>query len=81
MRVQVQFWSWFKDLAGRARLEVELPENATIEELLGEVMRQIPALEKARRSMLVAVGVEYQEAGYRLQAGDEVSLFPPVQGG
>jgi molybdopterin converting factor small subunit len=29
----------------------------------------------------MAVGVEYQQRAYVLQEGDEVSLFPPVQGG
>jgi molybdopterin converting factor small subunit len=33
------------------------------------------------RSMLVAVGVDYQPKDYILKNGDEVSLFPPVQGG
>ena len=31
--------------------------------------------------MLVAVGVDYQKPDYLLKEGDEVSLFPPVQGG
>jgi molybdopterin converting factor small subunit len=31
--------------------------------------------------MLLAVGVDYQDRKYILQDGDEVSLFPPVQGG
>ena len=34
-----------------------------------------------RNSTLIAVGVDYQGPSYRLGAGDEVSLFPPVQGG
>jgi molybdopterin converting factor small subunit len=29
----------------------------------------------------MAVGVEYQTQDYLLREGDEVSLFPPVQGG
>ena len=31
--------------------------------------------------LLVAVGVDYQGRDYVLQEGDEVSIFPPVQGG
>jgi molybdopterin converting factor small subunit len=31
--------------------------------------------------MLIAVGVDYQKGDYVLKEGDEVSLFPPVQGG
>jgi molybdopterin converting factor small subunit len=34
-----------------------------------------------RKSMLVAVGVDYADASRLLAHGDEVSLFPPVQGG
>ena len=34
-----------------------------------------------QNSTLLAVGVEYQTRDYVLQPGDEVSLFPPVQGG
>ena len=32
-------------------------------------------------STLIAVGVDYQPKDYVLKDGDEVSLFPPVQGG
>jgi molybdopterin converting factor small subunit len=31
--------------------------------------------------MLIAVGVDYQSRNHVLNEGDEVSLFPPVQGG
>jgi molybdopterin converting factor small subunit len=34
-----------------------------------------------RKSILAAVGVDYQTGDYKLNHGDEVSLFPPVQGG
>ena len=40
-----------------------------------------PKIRPLERSMLKAVGVEYQDVNYRLREGDEVSLFPPVQGG
>jgi molybdopterin converting factor small subunit len=34
-----------------------------------------------QRSLLMAVGVDYQPRDYVLKEGDVVSLFPPVQGG
>ena len=34
-----------------------------------------------QKATLMAVGVDYQGRGYVLKEGDEVSLFPPVQGG
>ena len=43
--------------------------------------QRFPKLQEVERSTLVAVGVEYQGRDYVLSDGDEVSLFPPVQGG
>ena len=81
MRVTVSFYSYFKDLAGAAQFTEELPEAATLNDLLDKLAHRIPKLETMKKSMLLAVGVEYQTRDYRLKDGDEVSLFPPVQGG
>ena len=50
-------------------------------DLLNHMIRRFPELGAMQNSTLTAVGVEYQGRGYVLQEGDEVSLFPPVQGG
>ena len=44
-------------------------------------MARVPKLGTMKKSTLLAVGVDYQTRDYVLQDGDEVSLFPPVQGG
>jgi molybdopterin converting factor small subunit len=49
--------------------------------LLRILFARFPKLAAMRKSVLMAVGVDYQGADYVLQEGDEVSLFPPVQGG
>ncbi|MEY4691448.1 MAG: hypothetical protein RIT19_1773 [Verrucomicrobiota bacterium] len=81
MTIPVTFWSYFADLAGRAEMKVELPDGATVGQLLEAVYRDHPVLADLRRSTLIAVGVEYQDASHVLNGGDQVSLFPPVQGG
>lgn len=81
MTIPVQLWSYFRDLAGTARLEVELAAGATLGDLLSAVHARHPQLAGLRNSTLIAVGVDYQRPDYVLQPGDEVSLFPPVQGG
>ncbi|MBT6449681.1 MAG: MoaD/ThiS family protein, partial [Verrucomicrobiales bacterium] len=45
------------------------------------VMTKFPKLAKMKNSTLKAVGVDYQTDDFVLSDGDEVSLFPPVQGG
>ena len=81
MRVTVHFYSYFKDLTGCASSCAEIPENGTIEQLLQALIEQFPKLQAMRKSMLIAVGVDYQNASYALKPDEEVSLFPPVQGG
>jgi MoaD family protein len=81
MNVSVQFFSYFKDLTGCAQFVATVAPGATIGDLLDVIYTQFPKLEPMRKSTLVAVGVEYQDRSYVLKEGDEVSLFPPVQGG
>jgi molybdopterin synthase sulfur carrier subunit len=81
MLIRVRYWSWFKDLAGKAQEEFQVNDGANLGDLLDSVRQRHPRLAEARQSTLVAVGTEYQPASYLLAANDEVSLFPPVQGG
>ena len=81
MEVRVHFYSYFKDLAGAAEVTETLAPGSRLEELLQKLFLRFPKLGAMRQSALVAVGVDYQRADYVLRAGDEVSLFPPVQGG
>ena len=81
MRVTVSFYSYYKELTGCAQATESLPEGATLEALFGKLMVRFPKLAGMQKSTLMAVGVDYQHRTYSLKEGDEVSLFPPVQGG
>ena len=81
MRVMVCFYSYFKDLTGCAATTQELPEGSTLDSLFNQLTARFPKLAAMQKATLMAVGVEYQNHSYVLREGDEVSLFPPVQGG
>ena len=81
MTVKVKFWSYFSDLTENRETTLELAEDTTLGELHTQILTQFPKLAKMKNSTLKAVGVEYQNNNYVLNDGDEVSLFPPVQGG
>ena len=81
MQIPVHFYSYFKDMAGCAQTSETAAEGSTLNELLKKLFHRFPKLAAMERSMLVAVGVDYQPRDYILKEGDEVSLFPPVQGG
>jgi molybdopterin synthase sulfur carrier subunit len=81
MTINVRFWSYFKDLAGGESLVVELPDASTVADLHQHLIERFPPLGGLRRSTLIAVGVDYARQETALRDGDEVSFFPPVQGG
>ncbi len=81
MQVTVCFYSYFKDLAGCAQVTETLPDGSTLADLFEKLAARFPKLAGMQESALMAVGVEYQDRSCVLKAGDEVSLFPPVQGG
>jgi MoaD family protein len=81
MKIKIRFYSYFKELAGSDETEVDLPHGITLNDLLSMLAVAFPRLAPMRSSALMAVGVDYQDRSYMLKEGDEVSLFPPVQGG
>lgn len=81
MRIPVQFFSYFRDLTGCVQTVAELPPGTTLNGLHDQLAVRFPKLAAMKKSTLVAVGVDYQPRNYILKDGDEVSLFPPVQGG
>jgi len=81
MRIKVNFYSYFKDLTGCAETIQELPAASTIADLTRHLITEFPKLAAMQKSTLIAVGIEYQNKDYVLKPDDEVSLFPPVQGG
>jgi len=81
MSVTICFYSYFKELTGVERVTENLPPDSTLEELYSRLAARFPKLAAMRRSTLIAVGLDYQDSRYVLREGDEVSLFPPVQGG
>jgi molybdopterin synthase catalytic subunit/molybdopterin converting factor small subunit len=83
MRVQVIPFGVLKDWLGSAAAPVELPDGASVAELLERLRLRLPREAPANgfRGIAVSVNAEYAQAGDILHDGDEVGLLPPVSGG
>lgn len=81
MRVRVLFFGMLKDQAGKATDAIELPEGASIRDLLARYEGEIPRLKESLPSLALAVNQQYARPETMLKAGDEVALLPPVSGG
>ncbi len=79
--IKVTFFSYFKDLTGCPSAVIEVNVASTLEQAIESIHQRFPNLKPMKRSTLTAVGLEYVAPDYILQLGDEISLFPPVQGG
>jgi molybdopterin converting factor small subunit len=81
MKVRVQFYAQLRDLIGIPELEFELPQRATVRELLEQIYAQQPALRAYDKSLLIGAGLEFVDRNYNLHPGEEIAVMPPVQGG
>ncbi len=81
MQIKVTFYSYFKDLTGCGETIQDVSDGTTLAALYTQLIARFSKLAAMEKSTLIAVGVEYQPRTYILKEGDQVALFPPVQGG
>src|SRR3984957_16597028 len=81
MQVRVLFFGMLKDLTGCGSDSLELPEHATLRDLLAHYEQRIPRLSQISPSLAISINREYAPPESPLKPGDEVALLPPVSGG
>jgi molybdopterin synthase catalytic subunit len=81
MRVRVLFFGMLKDMAGKSSDLLELPEPASVADVLAHCQAHIPRFKDSLPSLAVAVNQHYAGPETRLRLDDEVALLPPVSGG
>ena len=87
MKVTVRYFARYRSLVGKGEEEVELPEGATVMDLIEKIKKMHPVLRKvfAEDDDLADVNVSrngrYVRFDEILKEGDVVAIFPPVSGG
>jgi MoaE-MoaD fusion protein len=81
MRVRVLFFGMLKDLAGKSSDLLELPEPASVADVLAHYQTHIPRFRDSLPSLAAAVNQQYAGPDTKLKTDDEVALLPPVSGG
>lgn len=80
-RVKLLFFATIREKAGAKSLELEIPDNMTIQGLKDKLVSDIPALKEAMRSVLITINREYAFDEAIVPPGAEIGMFPPVSGG
>lgn len=81
MQITVQFFAQLRDLAGTSERIILLADETTVADLLAQLYREYPALEKWNDRILIGAGVDFVRPDYRLRPGESIAIMPPVQGG
>jgi molybdopterin synthase catalytic subunit len=80
VNVSVRLFAGLRERAGSERIDVELPEDARVGDLL-EALAATPVGVLRPGQCVVAINREYARVDEPIGAGDEVALIPPVSGG
>ncbi len=81
MKVRVRLFARQRELAGASRVEIDLPEGATIEDAWGSLVERTPELAPGRPYLRFARNATYADPETALADGDEVACIAPVAGG
>ena len=77
MKVQISMFATLKQYApgGRGNFELDLAAGATVKNLI-EGLKIPKSMEK-----VILINGRHADDGTRLADGDEVTIFPPIEGG
>jgi MoaE-MoaD fusion protein len=81
MRIRVLFFGMIRDIAGTHSDTIEMPEEASIRDVLEHYTVKLPHLKATLPSLALALNHHYADADAKLKSEDEVALLPPVSGG
>ncbi len=81
MKISVKLFATLKDKAGTDCIEVTVPTDASIKQLVDVIGQDFPELRESAAVALVAVNQEFVFPEDTILDTDEIALFPPVSGG
>lgn len=79
--IRTLFFASYRDLLGTDSTSVELPDGATVGDLVRELRSRGGAYGSLPDDPPVAVNQRYADRRDSLEGGDEVAFLPPVAGG
>jgi molybdopterin synthase catalytic subunit len=81
LEVRVRYFAAHKELSGVSEETVHVPDGSTVNDLVEILLSMHPDLADIRRDTMVSVNRGVGSGGLALKDGDDVALFPPIQGG
>jgi len=79
--IKLLFFATIRDRAGTKSLELDIPDDMTIQGLKNKLAIDIPAMKESMKSVLITINREYAFDEAVVPANAEIGMFPPVSGG
>jgi molybdopterin converting factor subunit 1 len=79
--VKLLFFATIRDRARTKSLELDIPDDMTIQELKDKLASDIPNLKESMKSVLISINREYAFDEAVVPPNAEIGMFPPVSGG
>ena len=80
-RVKLLFFATIRDRAGAKSMELDIPEDLTIQGLKDRLASDVPTLKESMKSVLITINREYAFDEAVIPTNAEIGMFPPVSGG
>ena len=80
-KVKLLFFATLRDRAGMKSMELEIPEDMTVQELKNKIAGEYPNLKQSMETVLISINREYAFDDAIVPADAEIAMFPPVSGG
>jgi molybdopterin converting factor subunit 1 len=79
--VKLLFFATIRDRARTKSLELDIPDDMTIQGLKDKLASDIPNLKESMKSVLISINREYAFDEAVVPPNAEIGMFPPVSGG
>lgn len=80
-KIKLLFFATLRDRAGTKSMELDVPEDLTVQGLKDKLAEEYPNLKDSMKSVLITINREYAFDEAVIPSGAEMALFPPVSGG
>ena len=81
--MKIKYFAWIKDITNHEEEEINSEKIKNLDELKTFIIKKYPDLKKHldKEILRFAVNQEYIINNIKLDANDEIAIFPPVSGG
>ncbi|HET6594480.1 MAG TPA: molybdopterin converting factor subunit 1 [Anaerolineales bacterium] len=80
-RIKLLFFATLRDRAGTRSIELEVPNDLTVQGLKNQLSSEYPNLKESMSSVLMTINREYAFDDAVIPPNAELAMFPPVSGG